>query len=155
MSVTPKQGIITCVPKEGKPRHLFKNWCPISLLNTAYKIASASIANRLKLMLPKIIHSDPKGFMKGRYIGENMRLLYNVSLYTETEKIPGLLLMVDFEKVFDSVFWSFIQKALEFFNFGPDIKRWIKTFYNNASTCVQVNGHYSSWFNIGLSLIHI
>ena len=38
---------------------------------------------------------------------------------------------------------------MEFFNFGPDIRRWIKTFYNNASTCVQVNGHYSSWFNIG------
>ena len=129
-------------PKEGKHRHLLKNWRPISLLNTAYKIASASIANRLKLMLSKIIHSDQKGFMKGRYIGENVR-------YTETEKIPGLLLMVDFEKAFDSVSWSFIQKALEFFNFGPDIRRWIKTFYNNASTCVQVNGHYSSWFNVG------
>ena len=76
-------------------------------------------------------------------------MLYDVLLYTETEKIPGLLLMVDFERAFHSVSWSFIQKALEFFNFGPDIRRWIKTFYNNASTCVQVNGHYSSWLNIG------
>ena len=60
--------------------------------------------------------------------------------------------MVDFEKAFDSVFWSFIQKALEFFNFGPDIRGWIKTFYNNASKCVQVNDHYSSRFNIGRGL---
>ena len=59
-------------------------------------------------MLPKIIYSDQKGFMKGRYTGENIRLLYDVLLYTETEKIPGLLLMVDFEKAFDSVSWSFI-----------------------------------------------
>ena len=86
MPVTQKQGIITCIPKEGKPRHLLKNWRPISLLNTAHKIASASIANRLKLVLPKIIHSDQKGFMKGRYIGENIKLLYDVLLYTETEK---------------------------------------------------------------------
>ena len=86
MSVTPKQGIITCVPKEGKPRHLLKNWRPISLLNTVNKIASASIANRLQLMLPKMIHSDQKSFMKGRYIGENIRLLYDVVSYTETEK---------------------------------------------------------------------
>ena len=86
ISVTPKQGIITCIPKEGKPRHLLKNWRPISLLNTAYKIAAASVANRLKLMLPKIVHSDQKGFMKGRYVGENIRLLFDVLLYTETDK---------------------------------------------------------------------
>ena len=73
-------------PKEGKHRHLLKNWRPISLLYTAYKIASASIASRLKLMSPKIIRSDQKGFMKGRYIGENIRLLYDVLLYMETEK---------------------------------------------------------------------
>ena len=34
------------------------------------------------------------------------------------------------------------------FNFGVGIKRWIKTVYANASTCVSVNGHYSSWVNI-------
>ena len=37
-------------------------------------------------MSPKIIRSDQKGFMKGRYIGEDIRLLYNVLSYTETEK---------------------------------------------------------------------
>ena len=58
MSVTQKQGLITCIPKEGKPKNFLKNWRPISFLNTAYKIALASIANGLKLMLPKIIHSD-------------------------------------------------------------------------------------------------
>ena len=29
--------------------------------------------------------------------------------------------MIDFEKEFDSVAWPFVQKALDFFNFGPDI----------------------------------
>ena len=62
--------------------------------------------------------------------------------------MPGLLLIVDFEKVFDSVSWTFIEKALDFFNLGPDIKQWVKA-YANASTCVLVNGHYSSWFDIG------
>ena len=80
MSVIQKQGIITCIPREGKPRHLLKNWRPISLLNTAYKIASANLANRLKLMIPKIIHSDRKSFMK-EVISENIRLPYNILLY--------------------------------------------------------------------------
>ena len=86
--------------------------------------------------------------MKGRYIGENIRLLYDVLLHADKEKTHGMLLMIDFEKAFDSVAWSFIQKALDFFNFGPVIKRWIKTLYKNASSCVSVNGQYSSWFNI-------
>jgi hypothetical protein len=38
LSVTQKQGIITCLPKDNKPRHFLKNWRPISLLNTVYKI---------------------------------------------------------------------------------------------------------------------
>ena len=33
LSVTQKQGIITCIPKLNKSRHFLKNWRPISLLN--------------------------------------------------------------------------------------------------------------------------
>ena len=32
--------------------------------------------------------------------------------YTEQNNIPGLLLLTDFEKTFDSLSWSFVQKAL-------------------------------------------
>ena len=148
LSVTQKQGIITCIPKDGKPKQLLKNWRPISLLNVSYKITSACIANRIKIMLPKIIHTDQRGFMKERYIGENIRMLYDVLVQTEKEKIPGMLLLIDFEKAFDSVSWTFMQNALLHFNFGPDIRQWIKTFYNDVSTCVTVNGHLSRWFHI-------
>ena len=125
MSITQKEGIITCIPKEDKPKRFLRNWRPITLLNTSYKIASSCIAARIKTVLPKIIHNDQKGFMKGRYIGENLRLLYDVLFYTNFYKKPGLLLAVDFEKAFDSVAWSFIKKSLDRFNFGPDIKRWV------------------------------
>ena len=49
LSVTQKQGIITCLPKPNKCRYnLKKNWRPIYLLNVVYKMASAVIANQLK-----------------------------------------------------------------------------------------------------------
>ena len=148
MSVTQKQGVITCIPKEDKPKKYLKNWRPITLLNTAYKLASACISERLKRVLPTIINDDQKGFLKGRYIGENIRLMYDVLMYTQLHQRPGLLLLVDFQKAFDSVAWSFLEKCLDFFNFGPDMKRWVKTFYNNISACVSVNGHYSNWFPV-------
>ena len=98
-----------------------KYWRPITLLNTVYKIASSCIAARLKTVLPKLIGDDQKGFLKGRYIGENNRLLYDTLLYAKQHQIPGLLLMVDFEKAFDSVAWSFIERSLRKFKFGKDI----------------------------------
>lgn len=48
MSVTQKEGIIICLPKENKPREYLKNWRPITLLNVVYKIGSSCIANRIK-----------------------------------------------------------------------------------------------------------
>ena len=49
MSVTQRQGVITCIPKDGKDQKFFNNWRPITLLNTVYRIASSCIAAQLKL----------------------------------------------------------------------------------------------------------
>ena len=57
-------------------------------------------------------------------------------------------LLVDFEKAFDSVSWSFIKKTLNFFKFGPDMKKWIDKFYKNTKSCVLVTGQVSTWFSI-------
>ena len=57
-----------------------------------------------------------------------------------------MLLLIDFEKAFDSVSWDFLFKTLDFFNFGNDFKKWVKIFYKNSQSCVIVNGHLSDWF---------
>ena len=48
LTTSQKQGLITCLPKSGKARNLLKNWRPISLLNTTYKLISLFITSRLK-----------------------------------------------------------------------------------------------------------
>ena len=96
------------------------------------------IANRLKLVLDEITDKDRTGFLKGRYIRENAHLIYDLMNYTEQNNIPGLLLLIDFEKAFDSVSWSFIQKVLKFLNFGPTVRRWIETFYNTITASNSV-----------------
>ena len=87
--------------------------------------------------------------MKGRYIGENIRLLYDLIFYTKLHKKPGMLLLIDFEKAFDSVSHKFIFKALDFLNFGPSIIRWIKLLYNNCMSSVLVNGTATKQFKLG------
>ena len=91
MSVTQRRGVITCIPKENKPKRFMKNWRPITLLNTTYKTATSCIAERIKGILPKIIGEEQTGFLAGRYIGENIRTLYDVLAYTESHDLPGIL----------------------------------------------------------------
>ena len=79
----------------------------------SYKIASAVIANRFKTILHQLIHEDQTGFISGRFIGENIRTLYDLMFYCEKQSIPGLLLLIDFEKAFDSLAWDFIYKGIE------------------------------------------
>ena len=148
LSSTQKQGVIICLPKENKDKKLLKNWRPISLLNHSYKIASAAIANRLKTVLPNILNQCQKGFIKGRYIGENIRLIYDLLFYTDVNKIPGLLLSIDYQKAFDSISWTFLESALVYFNFGNDIVHWFRTLYKDAKSNLHINGQYSEWFEI-------
>ena len=103
MSISLRQCIINCLPKGNKPRHFLKNWRPISLVSVIYKIGSSAIANRIKKYLDKIISPSQSGFVSGRYIGHSTRLIYDIMYYTEKQNIPGLLMLVDFEKAFDSV----------------------------------------------------
>ena len=149
LSLTQKQGVINIIPKKDKHREFLKNWRPISLLNVSYKIASSCIANRIKTVLDFLIHENQKGFLKGRFIGENTRMIYDVLQYTHDKNIPELLLLIDFEKAFDSISWKFLFDALLFFNFGPDIIRWISVLYNKAKLCVIQNGIFSEFFEIG------
>lgn len=149
LSITQRQGIIICIPKENKPKQFLKNWRPLTLLDLVYKIASGSIANRIKSVINKLISKDQTGFIKGRYIGENIRLIYDLMNYTEQNNIQGLLLLIDFEKAFDSLSWQFIQKALKHLNFGNSLLRWVDIFYRNISSAVSQCGYLSSFFNIG------
>lgn len=80
-------------------------------------------------------------FLKGRFIGENTRFVYDI--INETKIRPGMILLIDFEKAFDSISWSFMFKALKLFNFGSNIIRWVKTLYTDAKLCVIQNGIFS------------
>ena len=142
-------GIITCIPKGGKTRSDLKNWRPITLLNSIYKFYSGILAERMKLLLPKLINVDQKGFINGRFIGENTRLTYDIINECNSRKIPGLIILIDFEKAFDSISWEFIQKTLETFNFGEDTINWVRSLQINSSSKILQNGHLSEEIVLG------
>jgi len=111
--VSFKQGIITCNPKGDKNKMYLQNWRPISL------------AGRLKQILDSIISEDQSGFLPGRFIGDTIRLVYDIMFYTERNNLPGMLLLLDVSTAFDSISWDFMFKALTYFNFGDQLISWI------------------------------
>ena len=143
------KSIITCLPKDNKPRQFLKNWRPISLLCAVYKLISGVIAERIKPCLDKIISKSQTGFIKGRCIGENIRTVYDLMHLTEKKKIPGLLMLIDFEKAFDSVSWNFLYSTLALFGFDEAFISWIKLFNNNMTAFVLQCGVLSDPIHIG------
>ena len=86
LSITQRRELITLIPNKNKPTNLLKNWRPITLLNCDYKIATKSTASRIRKVLTKILNNDQTDFLKGRFMGENIRLIDSIIIYTNTEK---------------------------------------------------------------------
>ena len=148
MSLSQRRGVITLIPKEDSDFSTLANWRLIKLLNLDYKIASKVIARRLEKVIALLINPDQTGFIKGRYIGQHIRLINDILKQTKLQNIPGILLQLDFRKAFDTIEWEFIQRTIALFNFGDSIQRWISTFYSNTESAVLNNGFCTNYFHL-------
>ena len=83
-------------------------------------------AERLKTVLDKLVSKCQTGFIKGQYVGESTRLIYNIMNYTGVKNKNGLLMLIDFEKAFDSISWKFMYDIWELLGFSESFIYWIK-----------------------------
>ena len=148
LSTSQKQAVIILIQKKERDVRFIKNWRPISLLNVDLKIASKAISYRLRQVIPDLIHPDQTAYVKGRYIGESVRVIEDILEHTNKENLDGILFAADIEKAFDSVEHNFIFPVLKQFGFGPDFLQWIKTMFCNAQTCVVNNGNSTGYFSL-------
>ena len=148
LSISQRRGIIKLIPKKDANLNSIKNWRPLTLFNCDYKIATKAIASRIKMFLTKLVSDDQTGFIRNRFIGENIRLIDSVIKYTKAKNMPGLLLFLDFENAFDTLEWPFIRKTFEYFDFGPSLLNWLKVFYCNSESCILNNGWASNFFEL-------
>ena len=148
LSIDQRRGIINLIPKKNKDPRFLKNWRPISLLNTDYKIITKTLANRIKQVLPTVINPDQVAYLKQRFIGQNIRTIWDIMGYTKLMDKKGIIAFLDFEKAFDTIQWSVIYDALTQFNIGPNFIHWVRTIYSESAACVTNNGFASPFFTL-------
>ena len=148
MSQDQRSGIITLSPKKNKLIQFLRNWRPITLLTVDYKLLAKSLAMRLSTILPDFIDESQFGYVKDRYIGENIRCVIDLNSYFKQESKEIYALQIDFEKAFDSINWEFMFRSLEIMNFDNDFIRWVKVLYRNTTSCVMNNGYKTASFNL-------
>ena len=139
-----RRAVLTLLPKKGDLCEV-KNWRPVSLLCTDYKIISRALANRLRDVMDQVVHIDQSYCIPGRSIRDNIALIRD---YLDISTQLGFI-SLDQEKAFDRVEHQYLWKVLEAFGFSPGFISMIRVLYSKVESVLKVNGGLSAPFNIG------
>lgn len=142
---------IALLPKS-EDRRKMQNFRPISLLNTAYKIVAKVYANRMKPLLHNWILPSKTRFVPNRCILDNIFLAFEAIEWTLENKQDLSMLLLDFEKAYDRVNWTFLRQAMAQMGFHPTWIKQVLSLNENASAAVIVNGEQSKQFKLQRSV---
>ena len=92
-------------------------------------------------LLSGLIGTVQKAYISENNIGSVIMNLVNMIHYCNTNKKKALLLLVDFQKAFDSLNHTFIDNALKMYGFGDSIRQWIRLFFNKREAMILLGGH--------------
>ena len=139
MPKSMREAIIKLLYKKNDHKNI-KNWRPISLLNTDYKILSKIIVNRLIPIFENHISVQQSTGLPGRRI-ENIHYNIQALLELANQGNENLVIMsIDFEKAFDKISHQFIFKIMEKLKLGKTILEFIKLLYKDIFSKIEING---------------
>uniref|UniRef100_A0A803Q893 Reverse transcriptase domain-containing protein n=1 Tax=Cannabis sativa TaxID=3483 RepID=A0A803Q893_CANSA len=133
--------ILVLIPKV-KNASRVKDFRPISLCSTLYKVVSKTIANRLKSSLSDLISHNHGAFLSDRIIFYNI-IIANEVIHAITNRKHGKVgwaaLKLDMEKAFDKVEWAYIEHILQHFGFPYPFISLILNCLSSVSFRLRIN----------------
>ncbi|GKD39885.1 RNA-directed DNA polymerase, eukaryota [Tanacetum coccineum] len=120
--------------------NMVKDFRPISLIGSLYKIIAKILANRLVGVLGDLVNEVQSAFVADRQILDGPFILDEVLQWCRRKKKHALIFKVDFEKAFDSVRWDFVDDVLNKFGFGERWRTWIQSCLRSSRGSILVNG---------------
>ncbi|XP_057811281.1 uncharacterized protein LOC131025504 [Salvia miltiorrhiza] len=107
---------VVLIPKKTAASEL-KDYMPISLINSLYKVLAKVLALRMKKVMNLIISERQSAFVEGRCILDGVVTLNEIVEEAKRKKKGTILFKDDFAKAYDTVDWHFLDKMLEKMNF--------------------------------------
>ncbi|KAK4519269.1 uncharacterized protein ATC70_009501 [Mucor velutinosus] len=150
--------IMCLLYKKGDPAHM-KNYRPLSLANSDYKLFTRCINRRIMDVSTQLISRHQLGFIPGRYIAENGMICqlimedaqrkWTVAEQRDDDPTFGSLdtdigLLLDQEKAYDRVNLDYLRHVLLKFGFPRPLVKCIYKLMGDNLIRINLNGHLSS-----------
>ncbi|GJR83958.1 RNA-directed DNA polymerase, eukaryota, reverse transcriptase zinc-binding domain protein [Tanacetum coccineum] len=119
---------------------MVKDFRPITLIGSLYKIIAKILANRLVVVLGDIVNEVQSAFVANRQILDGPFILNEVFQWCKKKRKQSMIFKVYFEKAFDSVRWDYLDDVLKNFGFGDRWRGWIQSCLISSRGSVIVNG---------------
>lgn len=130
---------LALIPKCSNPQGL-RDYRPISLLGSIYKILAKILASRLRVCMNSIIAPNQFAFLPARNILDGAVIINEVVDFAKKSKRKCLIFKVDFEKAYDSVNWNFLDYMMRRFGMNEKWRGWIKECVFRGDLSVLING---------------
>lgn len=132
-----KKMAIIPIPKAGD-RTKLKNWRPLSLMNTDYKLLSRIYSKRISSVVSSLLESDQSYCVPGKTIYRNLHKIRNIIHQANIENSPLGILALDQSAAFNNISHKYLIFLLQHQGFGPQLCKDITALLQNTYGYVKM-----------------